>query len=452
MSSYELCKVIKDNDIEKVKSMLESGNCFLPNKYNHDPFLYAIINGNIDIMNLILSNKYFDFEKVYISDIRLCFCSGKLNMIKCITEKIISENFVSKFTPGEGVYIKLMQNINAKFETLVYLIDIFGIYISYFILKAAFKTKHEIFLNYILEKFKEYFLEINQEKNKILFLHACEDIHNLDNIHPKILNFLLPYMQINEIIDEENGLTYLFNCVKYGTIENVKFLIENGANIHHKDNKNRNLFFHMDSKDDGLLYMMTKKILYLYEKGVDLNSQDEEGNTFLMYVPSSRFDLITLIIALGVNPSIKNNNGYSYIEQIIKNNEYSTHDLLEYLIKTNLHLKTEIRKIARKYKKMETLNILDLLTGNSSLIEKVHHRELSETKATGLFVYVKLIEFDYFKLKSFIEKNSLFRFINILLKLPTEIQMMICCLSMDYRKIFISQNFINFIFERILYF
>ena len=105
----------------------------------------------------------------------------------------------------------------------------------------------------------------------------------------------------------------------------VNFLIQNGADVRAKDAMGRSLYMVTLSLHDQFFPSTKEELLKIFiEQGVDLNTQDEKGDTALHYVARSNDgyelslmlpekqdhaqpnDLLALINA-GANPKIENN-------------------------------------------------------------------------------------------------------------------------------------------------
>jgi hypothetical protein len=451
MYTTKFCKAIYENDIEEIKNILKSPkfDCNLPIDDDKIPLFHAFENKNIEIIKLIMSHESFNFSYVKKYVICYCFCYSSIDIIKYVVEKIIKLPFKTFFTPENDAYINLINN--NSFEICIYLIDVFGINLKFNIINKIVKTKNKDLLNKLSKIIKDNFEKITDKKKSEIFLYAC--VYDIDyDTHPKLLEFLIPNFKINlnEIIhkkeeeQEKEETTYLFETARLGSFENMKYLIESGANIHYKNKNGKNVLFYIDGETEDDI----EKIVYLHDKGVDINLQDNDGNIPLTLIPCSEIHLIKLLLALGANPKIENSDGNSYIDHVIM---YESFKVLKFLLESNLYSQNEIKQIKKKYKKQLNDQMLDILDSSNKdnlfLVQKFKHKDLRETKATELFVYFKLFESGYFK---FNLNNEFIKFFDILLKLPTEIQMMICCLSMDYKKLIISQKFINFCIERIL--
>jgi ankyrin repeat protein len=114
-------------------------------------------------------------------------------------------------------------------------------------------------------------------------------------------------LRLSEQTTESEIREYLANNVYYNDL--VEFILERGYDINMQDeNGNTPLIFHSDG-DTEYAYSMLEKII---NAGADVNIQNEEGNTALMEACNSRMyfdndEFIELLINAGTNLSIKNN-------------------------------------------------------------------------------------------------------------------------------------------------
>ena len=135
------------------------------------------------------------------------------------------------------------------------------------------------------------------------FLKAAEDgnFKKIKSIIDKEVNI----KNLIETKDKENN-TALILASKFGYIEVVKILIENGANINAKNNDNSTALIEASS-----FYYETVKILI--ENGADINSKDNGGTTALMNASTEddyiNYEICKLLIENGANVNDKDLQG-----------------------------------------------------------------------------------------------------------------------------------------------
>lgn len=119
-----------------------------------------------------------------------------------------------------------------------------------------------------------------------------------------------------EIKDQMGSTPLLFACV-YGNMEMVKLLVDSGADIHTTDMNGDTCLHSCDDVDI---------IHYLLEKGLDPNTENNEGNTpvYSIFARSIEFEyfsdreknmkILFLLIEYGCNLFIKNDVGKTMID------------------------------------------------------------------------------------------------------------------------------------------
>jgi ankyrin repeat protein len=106
-----------------------------------------------------------------------------------------------------------------------------------------------------------------------------------------------------------HGRTKLQDSVMLGDHEMAKILIEYGADLNSKDNKDQNVLY------DALSYGNIDFIDHLLSlKNLDFNNIDKENNNILQHSFSLANDEIALkLIKHGVNPNLRNKEGNTYL-------------------------------------------------------------------------------------------------------------------------------------------
>ena len=145
-------------------------------------------------------------------------------------------------------------------------------------------------------------------------------------------------LAFNPDIDAKNkeGFTPLLLAVqRMGNEEAIKYLIQNGASLDITDPQGRNaLLLSVDSNQRGY-------IGFLVSNGMNINSQDNNGNTVLHYVynkvlennffiPFAK-DLAKDLLKEGADPHIKNNEGKSPMDLAVESGEKELIELLKQL-------------------------------------------------------------------------------------------------------------------------
>lgn len=149
---------------------------------------------------------------------------------------------------------------------------------------------------------------------------------------------------VNEIDREGNNA--LHYPIKYDDINMVEYLLDNGflpESIGAEDyelaiHSNENVAELLLEENLQLVNVITEPngwplthelqnsdndelVIYLLEKGADINSQDADGNTLLhKYVRSFHYEMVNALMQMEADKSIKNNNGETPIDIIYNSN------------------------------------------------------------------------------------------------------------------------------------
>jgi ankyrin repeat protein len=117
-----------------------------------------------------------------------------------------------------------------------------------------------------------------------IFSKRNDYIEAIEDKNIQILNSLLPKIKINETFSnpnnsDEKAWNYLLHACKFGNIEVVEFLLENGSDVNHIDSGEKTpLYWATTNKDDG---ESAKICILLIKKGININHQSKDGKTAL---------------------------------------------------------------------------------------------------------------------------------------------------------------------------
>lgn len=160
-------------------------------------------------------------------------------------------------------------------------------------------------------------------------------------------------LDINSI--NQKGQSFLFSDVLKKPV--VEFLIEEGINIHHVDNKGRNALF----------YSNIPVMKILLKKGVNVNQVDNGGDNYLLARPRLLTkERVSLLYKHGIDMNHVNHRGENVLFFLLPN---------PYIFEMCAKLGTE-HKVTNK----NGVLLSDLIFKNSQLMEKYHY--LDEFKAT----------------------------------------------------------------------
>ena len=190
------------------------------------------------------------------------------------------------------------------------------------------------------------------------FLKAAEDgdFKKIKSIIDKEVNI----KSLIETKDKENN-TALILASKFGYIEVVKILIENGADINAKDNGGTTALMNASTEDDYINYEICKLLI---ENGANVNDKDLQGANALIYGSTFlKWDLsiIKLLIDSGIEINTQNKDGYTALMEATISGNYET---VKLLIENgaDINIKNNDGKIALDFaEENDYKNIIELL-------------------------------------------------------------------------------------------
>jgi len=126
------------------------------------------------------------------------------------------------------------------------------------------------------------------------------------------------------------GHTPLMIAAGYGKYDTVRYLVEQGADIHLKNIKGYNALL-ISSK-----YGQFQIVKYLIEKGANLYEKNNKGdNAFLLCLRHDDINMVKFFLEKGVDINEKDNKGYN---AVMLSAYFGYLDLTEYLIENNINL------------------------------------------------------------------------------------------------------------------
>jgi ankyrin repeat protein len=314
--------VIYDEDIDGITPLhriAQWGNIELFKKYyfnflnnmvtkNKENFLhYALISGNIKLINYLLNNGFSLEDKTKLNENSLHFLaeSGNLETFKIIYEKYKDITDIAK----TGMNILHFAAKSGNFELFKYIEKILKEK-NFDIKKNQFDKYHRNYLFYSVlgnkEDYIKNFIDLGQkfenDINNDTALHyavkedkikSIRDLlrlglspkdNNKQNKSPILLGFrYLILKDLKEMLNDmtftdlrdENGLTPLHYAVLGNRFKTINYLLSHGIDINTKSKFGENsLFFALLSKSEALF-------LYLYYRGVSSDAILENGETIL---------------------------------------------------------------------------------------------------------------------------------------------------------------------------
>ena len=353
-SSSNLIEYIKNNETEKAKVAIEKGaDVNQTDETGATPAMWAADKGNLEILKFLvvkgadIHKKGLIFSSIdpvlfYTTALNAAIGKGHLETVKFLVEECGAD--VNETSPKINRITYYPQDIQDPHKILEYV-----------------RSRNDSSSNIIKEYTKEVPesalpLTISYALNKILktrwkwksseihlFKKAMAERKKLDEEFPGLVRNKKHY----EIFDESEGIwvpniTYArdsvemtkyliekgidinqrdqdnFSVLFFSTPENTLLLLENGADVNVQENLMnssplglRARFLEKDMTDEKI--NLWKKIVETFvQKGADINSQDNMGDTLLHNMclnKNSSSDLVAFVVKLGANPEIKDVRG-----------------------------------------------------------------------------------------------------------------------------------------------
>ncbi len=181
------------------------------------------------------------------------------------------------------------------------------------------------------ERLNDEFKFITENHHR--FNQALQDsIHEKDS--EKAVADALANLADVDILDK-NGCTTFVNAAIYNRSKKVlEELIEGKAKINATclDNKNALMFISAQADSSHIPALQIEKAKFLLEKGIDINHQDDNGNTALMYAIANQADIkyIRMLLENGASVNTTSQLGETALWTAIR--QKSTPDVLKLLI------------------------------------------------------------------------------------------------------------------------
>lgn len=132
-------------------------------------------------------------------------------------------------------------------------------------------------------------------------------------------------LDINDIIPSKDvGWTPLITCAYYGYVEEVKFLLDNGADA--KKIVAGSIPLHIATVTDKPILC-----LYLLKEGADINVQSTFGKTAMMYAcEKGNVEIVDLFLEHDADIELKDKDNKNCMDYSIANNHYAIARKIEY--------------------------------------------------------------------------------------------------------------------------
>lgn len=279
--SGRLIVKIKKNDIAGVRKLIDLGADINLPYYDKTPLGYAVQEGNVEIVNLLLEkgadpNTEFDNHSLLIFAINQEIKTDKTQKFE-ITRLLVEKGKADlDISSSEG-------------DTPLHIAAGYG------------NLK-------LVQSFVEHGADINaKDENDQTPLHKAAIGWNLD-----VVKFLVHH-GANLNSKDDNGQTPLHITTKWNEIKTIQYLLKHGADINSKDN-NGQTPLHLAMKWNEI-----ETIEYLLKQGADINSKDDNGQSPLFEaIRWNSIETIQYLLKHGADRNLKNRWGHTPLEHARK--------------------------------------------------------------------------------------------------------------------------------------
>jgi ankyrin repeat protein len=130
----------------------------------------------------------------------------------------------------------------------------------------------------------------------------------IDYHDPVRLKWLLNEIKVNpNVLHEKENIPLLHYAVYYGTVEDMRIILDAGADINYRSESGKSALFYTgdQSIDNG-----TEKARLLLDRGCNVNQTDFKSQSPLFYITATprkqNTELIRLLLERGADPNVKN--------------------------------------------------------------------------------------------------------------------------------------------------
>lgn len=239
---------------------------------------------------------------------------GNVEIVKLLIENGFDINCHSSLSYDPYQRSTLMIAVKSPNKKMVRLLIDMGVDIN-FLLKDKYNYNYHgrSALDFsIMDKYREI-SKILIENGAIIYFHTFESLMRGDDYDRELAYYILSNRYF------EKDLSRFFNyALKHGSIKIAKFIIDNPATDLNKLEYNDKRLSPYDFNIKltclmrAIIYKQDELIERILDRGVDLDIQDNSGNTALMYaIEAEQIETVKLLIQKGANVNICNKYRYS---------------------------------------------------------------------------------------------------------------------------------------------
>jgi len=124
-----------------------------------------------------------------------------------------------------------------------------------------------------------------------------------------------------------NDTSELIKAAKNGNLDKVYEYLAKNSNINGRNNSGRTALIQAANSENA---NAVKIVELLLAAGSDINATDNKGNTALILAAKiGNASIVQLLLSKGANSELKNNSGYTALDQAEEKNRYTTINILK---------------------------------------------------------------------------------------------------------------------------
>jgi len=322
---HKACVAIKNNDFEALKKISFLGvGINKPDRWGNTLLTVAAALGNVEIVSYLLKKG---------ADVN--FIGGYKDNAVVSAIKSQSREVFKLVAGQQDVDFQKMEKIHRQnIISLAYQ-------------AKAYEIVDELLTRDWPEIIRNPLVVGREDRNAFSYACAHGDVNEIKKLHRYIRDIGCD-VEIEQSC--EDGLTPAMYAVKSGSLETLKFLIEEcGADISCEDRQGYGLL-HVLPEEKGL-----EIARYLLTKGIKLDGVSKSKTTpFMNAVIGNRLELATLFLDQGADINHKNEDGNTTLMRVVRCD--NAMERIKYLLrhKANIHLKNNKSKTAVMLAKAST--------------------------------------------------------------------------------------------------
>jgi ankyrin repeat protein len=301
-----LGKAAGAGDLPSVKALLEKGASVNPKgKYDPSPLTPAAMGGHLEVFRFLVEKGAKVTTQLYPAA-----SNGHSDLVDYILPKVDVKD------PGAQAGMAYVEAMLNGHSALAAKIKSAGVVFS--LTPETYKEFFRVLLTPgesapAIRRIKGYFImgvDVNNTENG--YKHTPLYYVSERRGQPEFIEFLIKEGAKVNMPSGKYGYTPLMGAAKDGKLDNVKLLVEKGAQLELRDSDadyGRTALHHAASS------RKLDVVEFLLSKGADINAKDNKGNTALhLALASGGKDVALFLVSKGASISVKNNEGKAPVD------------------------------------------------------------------------------------------------------------------------------------------